>query len=106
MTPDGPTQALILMTDGRNNPNGDRPGTREQYNINTLATCNALKEAGVIVYTVAFEAPGDAQVLMQQCASSPNHYFNTSGVQLLAAFETIGTHLETEEVFRTLQLTK
>lgn len=104
--PDGPTQALILMTDGRNNPNGDRPGTREQYNINTLATCNALKEAGVIVYTVAFEAPGDAQVLMQQCASSPNHYFNTSGVQLLAAFETIGTHLETEEVFRTLQLTK
>jgi hypothetical protein len=60
----------------------------------TLQTCNNIKAAGIIVYTVAFQIPGDqagALTLLQNCATDSDKYFapNTES-ELLNAFNAIG----------------
>jgi Flp pilus assembly protein TadG len=46
-----------------------------------LALCSAMRSAGITIYTVGFEIGNipNALVLMNQCASSPQHVFNASG---------------------------
>ena len=44
----------------------------------TLQVCNNIKAAGIIVYTVAFQIPGDeagALDLLNSCASDKDKYF-------------------------------
>jgi hypothetical protein len=60
----------------------------------TAQACANIKAAGVIVYTVAFQIPGDqagALTLLQACASDEDKYFapNTES-DLLSAFNAIG----------------
>jgi Flp pilus assembly protein TadG/uncharacterized protein YegL len=74
---------IVLMTDGENNaPNSD---------TSTLATCKAAKDAGVLIYSVAFMAPTAGQNLLKSCASSLSNYFDAQQMSdLIAAFKTIG----------------
>lgn len=90
----GVIRAMILMTDGANCC-GAR-GNTQQLDANTIATCLALRDMGVHVYAVAFEAPSGGVSLMQQCASSENHFFNTSGAGLSDVFAGIGNHIQTQ----------
>jgi hypothetical protein len=60
----------------------------------TLQACSNIKAAGIIIYTVAFQIPGDeagALTLLSNCASDKDKYFapGTNG-DLLAAFNAIG----------------
>ena len=90
-------RALILMTDGRNwgRNVSPRDTNRTRWNERTIASCQALRNNGVTIYSVAFEAPDDGVELMEQCASSPNHTFNGSDGRLLNAFHNIATHIQT-----------
>ncbi len=106
-------KATILMTDGRYNTqycNGVDDGT-----INCVATngdaqaqaaalCEAMKDPngdgdlsdGVVIYTVGFDIPaGSAQeTLLKSCASDNNKwFFPYDGVELRAAFQSIGKTL-------------
>lgn len=86
-------RAMVLMTDGENCCGG-------RFNVNlqdqqAIETCDALRSQGVIIYAVAFEAPARGIALMQQCASSENHFFNTTGSQISEAFAAIGNHIQT-----------
>lgn len=92
----GVVRAMILMTDGENCC-GERY-TRSVQDQNTLASCTALKNEGILVYAVAFEAPQGGVDLMQSCASSPNHFFNTSGAEIVEVFAGIGTHIQTQSL--------
>jgi Flp pilus assembly protein TadG len=56
-------QFIIFMTDGSNNDTTESD--------NTQALCQQAKEAGIRVYSVAFEAPEAGEALLLQCAS-PN----------------------------------
>lgn len=57
-----------------------------------LATCTAMKNAGVIVYTVLL-VDGDS-AMMEACATSPKHAFvATSADELADNFNTIGEEL-------------
>lgn len=92
----GVVRAMVLLTDGENCC-GAR-FARAQQDANTVAACNALKDQGIIIYAVAFEAPAGGITMMQQCASSENHFSNTSGSGLADIFEGIGNHLVTQSL--------
>ncbi|WP_377512344.1 TadE/TadG family type IV pilus assembly protein [Octadecabacter sp. R77987] len=62
--------------------------------------CAEARNANIIVYTVAFEAPYGGQVALQDCASSPSHYFTASGTDLAEKFATIASDI------RSLKLTQ
>ncbi|PCJ45972.1 MAG: hypothetical protein COA99_03785, partial [Moraxellaceae bacterium] len=40
------------------------------------ALIDAAKAAGIIVYTIGFEAPSNGQPVLRDCASSEAHYFD------------------------------
>ncbi|MCY1127261.1 pilus assembly protein TadG-related protein [Frigidibacter sp. RF13] len=59
----------------------------------TLSICSAAKDKGIKVYTIAFEAPTDGQALLKQCASSPAHYYLTSGSNISHVFSAIANSI-------------
>ncbi len=89
----GTVRAMVLMTDGENCCGGRYPVNQQDQQA--IATCDALKSRGIIIYAVAFEAPSRGINLMQNCASSENHFFNTTGSQIAEAFAAIGNHIQT-----------
>ena len=113
------TKVLVLMTDGQNTYYPNSKFLKSWYDIygyvdrnhlgttstnsstltsfmdqRTLETCNNIKAAGVVVYTVAFQIPGDeagALALLNSCASDKDKYFSPgTAAELLAAFNAIG----------------
>lgn len=112
-------KVLVLMTDGQNTyyPNSKfvkswydvygyvaRAGLgtsstnsatlTQAMNDRTKLACDNMKAAKVIIYTVAFQIPGDqasALDLLQYCASDEDKYFApNSESELLSAFNAIG----------------
>jgi hypothetical protein len=59
----------------------------------TLQVCKNMKAAGIVIYTVAFQIPGDqagALDLLRSCASDEDKYYAPgSDAELLAAFNSI-----------------
>jgi hypothetical protein len=55
--------------------------------------CDAAKDQGIVIFTVAFEADDISAANLQQCASSPSHYFRVYGDDLEDVLFRIGTQL-------------
>ena len=55
--------------------------------------CTAAKSAGIEIYGIAMGAPEHGQTEMAKCASSPGHYFETSGQELVDIFEAIASQI-------------
>lgn len=87
-------RVMVLLTDGQNCC-GSRFNSTDQDD-NTLAICEGLRANDVTVYTVSFEAPQGGIDLLSECASSPNHFFNTGGDALISAFDSIATHVQVQ----------
>ncbi|MCC1482314.1 TadE/TadG family type IV pilus assembly protein [Roseibaca sp. Y0-43] len=99
-TDDRATKAIVVMTDGENccfneGYYWNRYATRAEMDAATIATCDAIKAQGVIIYSVAFAAPQAGIDVMQACASSPGHFFNSTIDDLVYSFEAIATHIRT-----------
>jgi len=114
-TDEGVHKVMVVMTDGKitrqvrpNNPlnpenlrrrlRGDEGFTMTRQNENVAsfnALCELAKSEGhnVTIYTIAFEAPSDAQNEMARCASTPQHFFNSNGVGIVDDFEAIANNL-------------
>lgn len=60
-------------------------------NSRLLAACSAAKASGVLVFTIGFEAPADAESILKSCASSDAHYYDVDGLELSDAFSAIAT---------------
>jgi len=60
-------------------------------NTRTQAICTAAKEAGIIVFTIGFEAPYGGQEVLRQCASSDSHYYDVDGLEISDAFASIAS---------------
>jgi hypothetical protein len=113
-------KVLILMTDGMDTfdsgnftaygylDNGQLGTTSSTTAVtdldnNTLSVCTALKNNGVIIYTIGFGTTDDNDPnnptsvngpLLKSCATDINHYFLApTNAQLEAAFEQIGNSL-------------
>ena len=58
-------------------------------------SCTAAKAQNVAVYGIAFEAPAGGQTQIQNCASTPssNYYYNATGLNISAVFQTIAANI-------------
>lgn len=70
----------------------DGHGTSKK-NTRTNNICDAAKAAGIIVYTIGFEAPSGGQTVLRKCASSDAHYFDVRGLEISDAFASIATSI-------------
>jgi Flp pilus assembly protein TadG len=85
-------KVMVVMTDGSFNT-WYEGGNGNSFNQGD-ALCDAIKDEDVEVYTVAFQAPGNAETFLRGCATGPNYYFETStGTALRQAFEEIAKRL-------------
>ena len=85
-------KSVILMTDGRFNITYDDDQGNSVNQSKVL--CKEMREAGVQIYSVAFKAPASGQAVLQNCASSPDHYFEPeNGDELISVYEEIATSL-------------
>ncbi len=102
---DNVIRVMVVMTDGANCCFGgwnSRSPNRVTQDAQTVAVCDALRQQDVLIYAVAFEAPQFGVNLMQQCASSENHFFNTTGAGIAEVFRGIGAHIQTQRLRLTL----
>jgi Flp pilus assembly protein TadG len=85
-------KAIVLMTDGKFNTHyisGNGNSTAQALNA-----CDEMKDKGVIVYSVAFQAPASAEATLRDCATSNDTYFNASnGEELRLAFKSVAADL-------------
>ncbi len=68
---------------------------RNELDDRMAATCAAMKQKGIIIYSITFGSPDSkAKALFKACASSAANYFNSPDNATLAqAFQTIGQQL-------------
>ncbi|WP_025899438.1 TadE/TadG family type IV pilus assembly protein [Sneathiella glossodoripedis] len=84
-------------TDAYTDPDGRLRYTSSSYYRSRIdakftSVCNAMKAAGIIVYTIKFKSGNDN--LYRNCATSPAHFFNSPTKEALRdAFRTIGQEL-------------
>lgn len=86
--------AIILLTDGLNTQ--DRWYTSaSSIDSRQQRTCDNIKAAGIIVYTVQVNTGNDpTSTLLQNCASDPGKFFLlTNANQMITTFGQIGTSL-------------
>ncbi len=67
--------------------------SRSQNLINFYNTCDLAKSNGVIVFTIAYEAPGDAADEMRNCATSTSHFYEVDQLDIDAAFSSIARQI-------------
>ncbi|WP_146346820.1 pilus assembly protein [Falsiphaeobacter marinintestinus] len=59
----------------------------------TRAICEEAKDENIIVFTIGFEAPSRGQEVLEDCASSPAHYFDVDGLEITDAFSSIASSI-------------
>ncbi|MEM8876474.1 MAG: TadE/TadG family type IV pilus assembly protein [Pseudomonadota bacterium] len=85
-------KVMVVMTDGSFNTwyEDDIGNSYDQAEL----LCRNIKRRDILLYTVAFQAPNDAETFLRGCASGPEYYFETStGSSLRSAFEQIAQRL-------------
>jgi Flp pilus assembly protein TadG len=94
---DEPTaKAIVIMSDGFNEPWAPLDGstTTAQADQNLRDTCAAMRAAGYVVYTVAFQAPPAGEAVLRACAGSEANYFaSATTTDLRRAFRQIAGRL-------------
>ncbi len=92
------SRVAIVMSDGENNVDTvSSTGHNTNAAINNsndemLDACATMKSSGVLVYTIAFQAPSNAAAILRTCASEPKTEFAltpANEAQLISAFANI-----------------
>ena len=82
--------------DGTHTPRWDTVElySESQARVNFDALCAHAKDNGAVVYTIAFQVNGSAdRNTMQDCATSPEHYYDVQDLKIAAAFNAIAADL-------------
>lgn len=97
---DGRTEKyVILMTDGIYNTvggtsDGDYGTTATQSRQYAQATCTAMKQKGIVVYTIGFQAPSSAKTDLRGCASDSSKFYDAADAATLRdAFRAIAIEI-------------
>lgn len=108
---------IVLMTDGRTgtqvrpadvfDPINDAEELTDRPSEDSVVTsgqltnlelfhqqCDLAKDKGIIVYTVALETSDQASAEVKECASSPSHFFEVTGEEVIATFVTIASAIQ------------
>jgi hypothetical protein len=94
-------KAVVIMTDGmfntsyyNGNVNSSDPLAPGSSGYQALQLCEAMRQQNITIYTVAFQAPFEAENLLRACAgSAPNFYNSDNTAQLRASFRDIAEKL-------------
>ncbi len=97
-------KAVIIMTDGENAPHPIRSPSHWKYDPNVpsaatanarlTATCTAMKDKEIIVYTIQFNKTSTSlRNLLTNCATSPDHYYHAASDELDDVFVEIANKL-------------
>ena len=85
-------KAVILMTDGAFNTYYESGQGNSDKQSKKL--CKQMKDEGVIVYAVAFQAPKAGKKVLKKCASSPDYFYDAkNGQELQDAYSDIASQL-------------
>ena len=80
------------MTDGQFNTSYD--AGMGDSNTQAKKMCGKMRDAGVRVYAVAFQAPTSAKNTLKDCTGDDSRFFDASdGTELLAAYDAIASQL-------------
>lgn len=76
-------------------PGGDgyKSSSRSTNLSRFYSQCDLAKSNGIVIFTIAYDAPAGAQTEMRNCASSPSHFFKASVAELADTFETIASSI-------------
>ena len=64
------------------------------------AMCAAARANGIVVFTIAFEAPDQGKALLKDCKSDDGAYYEATGDEIVDVFASIGSTI------RNLRLTQ
>ncbi|GGB64098.1 hypothetical protein GCM10011503_11100 [Henriciella pelagia] len=85
-------KAVILMTDGEFNTEYEKSLGNSAQQARKL--CKRMREEGILVYAVAFEAPFSAKKTLEDCAGDATRFFDAGdGEELKAAYAAIASQL-------------
>ncbi len=55
--------------------------------------CDAAKDKNIVIWSIGFEVTDDSAEVMENCASSPSHFFRVEGVEIKEAFSAIARQI-------------
>lgn len=85
-------KAMIIMTDGEFNSQFHNSQGNSDQQARDL--CDAIKDEGIIIYTVAFDAPKKGEEVLEYCASGVEFSFRASnGQELLDSYQAIASSI-------------
>ncbi len=85
-------KAVILMTDGEFNTYYQTAQGNSVQQSKKL--CENMKKEGVLVYSVAFQAPTSGKKVLKACATSAEYFYDAkNGTELKAAYAEIASRL-------------
>lgn len=97
---EGGRKAIMLMSDGANTVSPNNSGWHNRSDIDQANgyvedICDEAKEAGIEVYTVAFDLDDeDTKDMLKDCATDESYYYDAEDASdLQAAFDSIGREL-------------
>ena len=92
-----PAKAIVIMSAGENDVYAPMDGTKmtnEKADTSLRNTCQAMRDAGYIVFTIAFQAKASGRDVLSDCAASSANFFNSpTQSDLRRAFRQIGGRL-------------
>ncbi len=114
---------IVLMTDGRTSPQVRPTDEMEEENGTTelvarpsddttvtssqltnlqlfMAQCEMAKAKGVVIYTVAFEVSSSVAAEIKACASSPSHFYEVTGEEVIDSFVSIAGSIQRLRLIR------
>ena len=65
----------------------------DEKDLRTKEICDTAKDAGIVVFSIGFEAPTRGQTVLKECASSPAHYYDVDGLEIADAFSSIASSI-------------
>lgn len=93
-------KAIILMTDGEFNTSYHNGAPNETSPEQAVEICDAIKSqditgGNVVIYSVAFQSPPEAEATLRACATSPAHFFVAgNSAELRNTFQDIAKRLQ------------
>lgn len=85
-------KVMILMTDGKFNKSTHEPYGDSSTQAKKL--CGKMRDQGIIIFSVAFQAPAAGQETLKDCAGDESYFFSAStNAELVDAYEDISRTL-------------
>ena len=67
--------------------------TASQGDTLLKSICDAAKDAKIVIWSIGFEVTDHGADVMNDCASSPSHFFRVEGVEISDAFEAVARQI-------------